>query len=208
MPVLSPELSRHLDSGGSHELAREMSRVPALLTECMDALPALEFAARGKAEEAGVKAVISRRFPLYPQPQRSESEWAAWWADYIDALADTPLASLEAAMRAYVADPESEFMPKPGKLRELAFTTPCRSLGRYLTAKSAVSMALTPPAPIEPYREPAPPVDPAEVKQWLADYRAGRAASKDQSHLPSIAGKTDERGVTPQMRELMSRRAG
>lgn len=200
LPALSPVLNSLLDSAGSHEFAEALRRSPALLTECMDALPALEFTARGKAGQPGVRAVIGRRFALYPQPPRTEGEWAAWWADYDDVLMDVPLASLEAAMRQWIADPSSEFMPKPGKLKELAFTAPCRSLMRYLNAKRAVDAALTAlPAP----ERQTPPADPEEVKKWVATFTAKPTGKPT---LPSIAGKPDETGITPQMRALLERR--
>lgn len=168
-------------------------------------MPALKAVAEHKAGEPGVKAVIGRRFALYPQPVRDEGEWAAWWQDYFDALAETPLASLEAAMRQYVADPDSEFMPKPGRLRELAFTAPSRSLGRYYRAKRAVQMAE------EASRAalPAPRVDPADVRRLLDDFKTKSAShvERPKPSLPSIAGKPDERGITAEMRALLTRRA-
>jgi hypothetical protein len=203
--VLSPELTQLLDSAGSPDLAaREIIGCPALLDEVRQALPALRNVAFAKAGEDGVRAVIGRRLATYPQPARSEGEWDAWWADYFDVLADVGLASLEAAMRAYVALPDSEFMPKPGRLRELAFTAPCRSLQRFNRASRAIALA---DERLPDYTPPNPPADPAAVKQWLEDYRAGRTSAKDQSQLPSIAGKPDETGITPQMREVLARRS-
>jgi hypothetical protein len=204
-PVLSPELTALLDNAGSPEAAqREIAACPALLAETKAALPALKAVAEAKAGEHGVKAVVGRRLSLYPQPARSEGEWDAWWADYFDVLADVPLASLEAGMRAHVASPESEFMPKPGRLRELAFTAPSRSLGRYYRAKMAVQLAEEPPAPALA----GPPVDPAAVRQMLADFTAARSVTEAaKPKLPSISGKPDEGGITPEMRALLARRA-
>lgn len=200
MPALGKALTELLDHAGSPDAAaREIANSPALLEEARAALPALKSVVEAKAGEEGVKAVISRRLALYPQPQRNESEWSAWWADYFDVLADVPLASLEAGMRAYVANPESEFMPKPGKLRELAFSAPCRSLGRYYRAKRAVQMADEPPAMI------TQAANPADVKALLAEFQA-RAPKPVNRDLPSIAGKPDAGGLTPQMRELIARR--
>jgi hypothetical protein len=50
-------------------------------------------------------------------------EWAAWWADYTDALGDLTETALELGMREWVRRPDSRFMPKPGELRELALAT-------------------------------------------------------------------------------------
>lgn len=200
-PPLSEALISLLDSTGSPDAAvRQIIEAPELLAEARAALPALKAVAEHKAGTDGVKAVIGRRLAIYPQPPRSEAEAAAWWADYYDVLSDVALASLEAGMRQYVADPSSEFMPKPGKLRELAFLAPCRSLGRYYRAKRAVQMADEPPA------LPAPRVDPAEVRSLLAEFNA-KSAEKAKPALPSISGKPDAGGLTPQMRELLARRA-
>lgn len=203
MPELSPGLSQLLDHAGSPDAAaREIAETPALLSEAKAALPALQAVATAKAGEEGVRKVISRRFSTYPQPARNEAEWDAWWADYFDALADVTLASLEAGMRAYVADPSSEFMPKPGKLRELAFTAPCRSLGRFYRAKRAIQLSE------EIGQLPGPPADPAEVRKMLAGFESSfamRVAEDTKPRLPSIAGKPDETGITPAMRALLER---
>jgi hypothetical protein len=172
-----------------------------LLDEVRAALPALQRIATATAGEDGVRRVIAKRFELYPQPQRSDEQWAAWWADYYDALADVPLASLEAGMRAYVADPESEFMPKPGRLRELAFTAPCRSLRRYQRAKRALQMAEEVPA------VSGPKVEAGEVRALLAEFEQKSLSIVPKRDMPSTAGKPDEGGLTPQMRALLARRA-
>lgn len=200
---MSEALTSLLDSpdGSPEAIQREIASTPALLEEARAVLPQLRAVAEQKAGREGVKAVIGKRFALYPQPPRSEGESAAWWADYYDVLEDVPLASLEAAMRAYVADPKSEFMPKPGRLRELAFTTPSRSLGRYYRAKRAVQMA-------EEAALPAPErADPSLVRQMVEEFNARCAARRATPELPSIAGKPDAGGLTPQMREAMARRA-
>jgi hypothetical protein len=202
---LSEALTSLLDSTGSpDEAVHAIIAAPELLGEARAALPALKAVAEAKAGTEGVKAVIGRRLMTYPQPKRTEAEAAAWWADYYDVLADVPLASLEAGMRAHVASPESEFMPKPGRLRELAFTAPSRSLGRYYRARRAVQMADERDAPVLS----GPPVDPSLVRQMLAEFNATRAvAEAAKPKLPSISGKPDEGGITPEMRALLSRRS-
>jgi hypothetical protein len=199
---LSEALTSLLDSTVSpDEAAQRIANTPALVAEARDALSALQRVATAKAGPEGVKAVIGRRLATYPQPQRTEAEAAAWWADYFDVLADVSLASLEAGMRAYVADPSSEFMPKPGKLRELAFTAPCRSLQRYYRAKRAVQIADEPPA-VETQR-----VGADEVKAILADFKSKTIPTASQKpRMPSISGKPDEGGLTPEMRKLIARR--
>lgn len=101
-------------------------REPGMLAECKANWQAMSEAARAPALREGVMRVIASRFPIFPQPERSEGEWRAWWAVYVEALGDLPEESLELAMRAYVREPDAEFLPKPGKLRDLArqATTP------------------------------------------------------------------------------------
>lgn len=202
--MLSPALNALLDATGSPESAvSEIANSPALLAEARSVLPALKAVAQSKAGPDGVKAVVGKRLALYPQPQRSEAEWDAWWSDYFDVLSDVPLASLEAGMRAYVADPQSEFMPKPGRLRELAFTAPCRSLGRYYRALQAVDAAER-PALAATVR-----ADPSAVRALLADFNARIVtAEKAKPVLPSTAGKPDAGGLTDEMRQLIARRNG
>lgn len=202
-----------LDSAASpDQAARDIAGYMALREEARAALPALKAVAEQKAGEDGVRAVIGRRFALYPQPERDEGEWASWWADYFDALTDVPLACLEAAMRAWVQKPDAQFMPKPGELRDLAFRTPSRSLQRYQRAKRALQ--LYDERGVPPASQVAPEgvaVDHASaVKKMLGEYQAAYAARQPQARpmAPSTAGKPDEGGITPEMRALIARREG
>lgn len=187
------------------EAVSTISGDPALFRETQAALPALRDFATGRAGAAGVKAVIGKRFALFPQPDRSDGEWVAWWADYIEALADQPLCALEAAMAAYVRLVDSEFMPKPGRLLELARMTPNRgaqAYGRALKAVTGGEPERTRPEPTESERQ--------AVRKMLGDFNdamAKRTVANARPPLPCIAGKPDEGGLTPQMRELMARRA-
>jgi hypothetical protein len=203
MPQLSEELSALLDNDGSPEAAaQEVARWPHLVAQARDALPALRDVATHKAGEEGVSAVLGKRFVLYPQPQRSDAEWAAWWSEYFALLSDLPLASLEAGMRAWVASPDSEFLPKPGKLRELAQITPCLSLRRYHRAKRALAL-------VEAEQAKRDPADPQAVRRMLDEFRAGTLKREDSPRgaapMPDIGGVPDETGVTPQMRALLER---
>ena len=205
MPELGRDLSELLDDAGSpDQAARRIVDTPALIAEARAVLPALKAVATSKAGADGVRRVISKRFAIYPQPSRNGEEWAGWWSDYLETLGDVSLASLEAAMRAYVSKSDSEFMPKPGKLLDLAQTTPCRSLQRYYRAKRAIDMA------DEPVAIEGPRANPGEVKTMLADFNAknipGEANTKPAQ--PSIAGRPDEGGLTPQMRALIARQQG
>lgn len=200
-------------------MAGVLAESPTLQTELATGITGLMRTATDRAGNEGVRQVIARRFAIYPQPQREEGEWSEWWAAYFDVLADTPLASLEAGMRAYVADPTSEFIPKPGKLKALAATTPTRSMIRYNRAREAVE-AIAQMEREAAYQPPTPPT-PAEIEAERAKVEADRkeilamaetaisslgAATKARKPLPSIAGIPDETGITPQMRELMNSR--
>jgi hypothetical protein len=210
-PELSPALAELLDSDGSpDEAARKIGAYMALREEARAALPALKAVAEFKAGTEGVKAVIGKRFVLYPQPERSEGEWNAFWEDYQDVLADVPLPCLEAAMRAWVARPTSEFLPKPGQLHELAFKTVSRSLRRYQRAKRALELIDNP----SPVREPIPDgvaIDnAAEIRRMLADFQKRSSAMTEVTKpppMPSIAGRVDETGLTAEMRDLLNRRS-
>jgi len=181
----------------------------ALREEARAALPALKAVAEWKAGPEGVKAVIGKRFVLYPQPERSDGEWNAFWEDYQDVLADVPLVCLEAAMRAWVARPSSQFLPKPGELHDLAYKTVSKSLRRYQRAKRALDLADRPQTP------PLPQIAPdgvgvdqaAEVKRLLAEYlgKASERTMRQAEDLPSIAGKPDETGITPELRAVLNR---
>jgi hypothetical protein len=200
-PDMSEALTLRLDSTATLTDAAELiASDPVLLAEVAAALPALKAVAELRAGTEGVKAVVGRRFAVYPQPPRTDGEAAAWWADYFDVLADVPLASLEAGMRAYVADPASEFMPKPGRLKELAFTTASRSLTRYYRAKKAVELA------DEPKAIAGPRVRPEEVTAILSDFKAKTMPQRAKPTFKATPVELDAGGLSPRMRELMERR--
>lgn len=177
----------------------------------MAALPAMERVIRHKAGDEGVRAVVGRRFALYPQPDRSDGEWAAWWADYFDALADLPMVALEAAMASWVRDPDSEFMPKPGKLRDLALHEPNHAMRLHERLQT-----------IAYHREPAPPPPPREIpevglkrigadhariRELMAEYPKPERRQPYRRGFPATHGKVDEGGLTQEMRALMARRS-
>lgn len=207
-PALSPDLKSLLvDEANDSWAVRRIADDPQLRAEAICNLPVLKAAATQPAGREGVMEVIGKRFALYPQPNRSEGEWAAWWADYVEVLAGVPWHALEAGMAEYVKNPTSEFMPKPGKLRELAMTTPARVALAYGRAKRVAELS----APVK--REPLPDFEMPEVavKTMAAEYeqmarRPVPVYSKEA--LPSTAGKPDEGGLTPAMRALMARRSG
>ena len=214
MPALSPALLQLLDSDGDPDAAvRSIAHTLAMREEARAALPALKAVAEHRAGEEGVFAVVSRRFASLGKPNLSEAEWRNWWADYYDACADLPLASLEAGMRAWVANPEAQFIPKAGKLRELAETAPSQTLLRYQRCKRAVMLADGgAPAPqIETPR--IADASQAEAIRRMRDECLAALKAKAsplygrKREMPSTAGKPDERGLTAEMRAALARRA-
>lgn len=230
---LSPQLHDLLNATPSSADAIEaIARSPVLVSEAARALPALREAATTPAEYEGVKRVIGRRFALFPQPERSDGEWKEFWADYVDVLGHLPEGAVEAAMAAWVRLPDAEFLPKPGKLLDLARTTPNRAVRAYERARAA--MDYRPPKPAHPADndpnhidpkvrgiirtavQPSPEKTQAQKDQVLRmcqrflaqdDERraAATARAKGSSPIPDTAGAPDDRGLTPQMRDLLAK---
>lgn len=111
---------------------------PALHAEAKELFPALK-AQAAPAGDDGIAKVIMSRFATFPQPQRSVDEWRTWWLDYYEALSGVPLDALEAGMKAWVARADAEFMPKPGKLREMASLAGSTAIIAYTRAKLAAA---------------------------------------------------------------------
>ena len=205
--VLTPALKWLLEDAPNAEIAAaDIAASTELRTEAHCALPILKAAALQLAGEAGVRDVIGRRFALYPQQDRSDHEWAAWWSDYYDALSNVTWAALEAAMKVYVANPASEFMPKPGKLLKLSQHTPNKAVKAFERATAAVLGA-----PKSEERVPYTPTEEekAQVAAMLKSFKAKNLARVEAAKpppMPAIHGKADETGLTPMMRELMNRR--
>lgn len=100
---------------------------PALHAECKAALPALLDAKDRALTKTGpddVKRVLVPALTIYPQPDRTEREWAQWWSVYIETLSDIPARAVSEAMRLWLRSPAG-FMPKPGELRDWALKVPC-----------------------------------------------------------------------------------
>ena len=211
-PVLSPDLKRLLDAEPDEAFAvAQIAKHMAYREEARAMLPVLKAAAVQRAGKVGVMEVIGKRFALYPQPDRSDAEWAAWWEAYIDTLEDVSWAALDAGMAAWVKNPASEFMPKPGQLLDLANGTPNRAARSYWRAQQALGVAAANEVVDAAFPRPKPTDDEvAAVKDLLAGFRA-KIAERDLTRvravdLPSTAGKPDEGGITKEMRALLARR--
>ncbi len=210
-PVLSgPLTSWLLGEPSDHKAVEVITKSAILKAEARDALPALRAAALTPATEDQIKATISQRFALFPQPQRNDAEWAAWWADYFDALSGLTAPAVEAGMAAWVKSPDAEWLCKPGKLRELAMTTPNNN--RWARA-ARIAIAAT----IEPIRDYEKPKTPAMEKQdaetvaaLMKDFHAQMKAkapppvSRTRS-IPPPCAPVDETGISAEMRDLLDR---
>jgi hypothetical protein len=208
-PALSQGLITLLDRDGTHEAtARDIATNPALRHELEMVYGRILREATDKAGDEGVKAVIGRRFVLYPQPQRSEGEWVAWWGEYYTLLSDLPLASLEAAMRAWTARPDSEFLPKPGKVRELALSTPTRALKRLQRADMVLTYRPEPKA-LTPEQLEASDKMREDVAKLLADTisKLGGGPDAERPKVRPNFAQVDETGISAGMRKLLAERA-
>lgn len=185
------------------------------MDEATAVLHSLERDARSPAGESGVMQVVGRRFALYPQPERSDDEAAAWWGDYFDVLADVPFGTLEAAMIAWVKT-AAEFLPKPGQLFELVSANPGKEALACLRVRAAMRWTPEPPR-----REPGPftaveapatrqitDADRTTIRQMRADF-AAQLPEKPKPMIRAISAKVDAHGVSPELRALVERqRAG
>lgn len=226
---LSPHLfSLLIEEAGSADAIEAIARSAVLVSEAARALPALQRAATEPAGYEGVKRVVGRRFALFRQPERSEGEWAEFWADYVDTVGHLPEGVIEAAMAAWVRQPDAEWLPKPGKLLELAKTTPNRMIRAYERAKAAMDFKVTSSSArltpgqvaemIRPIGQSAPRVEPTQAekdhvrrmcRQFIAQDDERRAAAaakaKGSAPIPDTTGPADEKGLTPQMRQLLAK---
>lgn len=132
-----------MGSGSSLEAVDQITHNPGLHAEAAALVPALEAMIIPAGVEA-VKSTLGMMFAIYPQPERSREEWAAWWAAYIEDLSEFPLASLEAAVREYRRQGDSEFFPKPGTLRQLAAKHRAPYVGALARARMASKQPIRP----------------------------------------------------------------
>lgn len=210
MPELTSQLTSWLLAEPSEHKAREViAASPLLRQEAQAAIPALKAAAMAPATVDQIKAIISQRFALFPQPQRNDLEWAAWWADYIDALAGLSAPAVEAGMAAWVRSPDAEWMCKPGKLRELAMGTPNNN--RWARAhRIAVAATIEPIRDMDPDTPKTAKIDAAQVSKLMEDFHREIAAKAPPPvtrarTAPTPQAKVDESGMSPEARALLQR---
>ena len=92
-------------------------------------------------------------------------------------------------MRAYVRDPRAEFMPKPGRLREMALNAATTAALWYARAKAGSEEAARRSAP---KREP---VDPASVRTAMADFRAAMDAKRAEREARDPSARKRDPGA-------------
>jgi hypothetical protein len=184
---------------------------PSLLAEAERALPDLRRDATRGATAQEIMRVLSQRFAVFPQPDRTDAEWAAWWSDYTNALDDISPDAIEAGMAEYVRAPDSEFFPKPGKLRELAQRVPNRMARAVQAAERALRYARDVaayeqiPGGIEPEKPEPTETDKAAVLAALASFKREMAAKAPapKPAPPPTSGPIDGSGLTALMRDHM-----
>lgn len=131
-----------MGSGSSLEAVDRITQSPGLHAEAVALIPSLEAVLRPAGIEA-VRSTLGQMFAIFPQPDRSDGEWVAWWSAYIEDLSEFPLASLEAACREYRRG-DVEFFPKPGILRKLAGIHRAPYVGALARARMASRQPLRP----------------------------------------------------------------
>lgn len=196
-----------------HQSIETIRRSDILRAEAAQVIPALKEAALTPATEDQIRQIIGARFALFPQPQRNDGQWAAWWADYYDALRDLTPYAVEAGMAAWVRSPDAEFMAKPGKLRDLALTVPNENV--WARAHMRATTASRPSVADMPEQPAAKPVDrpsQEQMKSMMDDFRQ-RMAAKDgirdirPKRRPSPQARVDETGISAEARALLARQA-
>jgi hypothetical protein len=209
--VLSKPLTFWLLEETSEAKATEViGKSDILKAEIRQRLPEIRSEALKPATEDQIKGIIAQRFALFPQPVRNDSEWASWWADYMDALAGLTAPAIEAGMAAWVRSMDAEFMCKPGKLRDLAVNTPNNN--RWARAhRIAVSATVEPIKDHEkPKTERQERQSAEEVAAIMKDFHAVMKTKQppevqNRKAMKPIHGPVDSQGITAEGRAIIER---
>lgn len=225
LSALSPGLKSLLAfEPSNHRAVSEIAGNPVLLAEVTAALPAIKANATAPASHEDIKRIVGSKFATFRPTQRSDAEWAMFWADYFSVLEGIPASALEAAMEAVLNDPKIEHLPKPARIKELALITPNRAVKAYDRAKAAVEYE--PPKDIpklspEQIREMVQPIggkrlepndaDKERVKRMMREFieadEARKAKLKTEKQIAEPAcGVPDETGITPELRLALQNR--
>lgn len=172
LPALTgPLRSWLLDEPSDAVAERVIAESETLRSQATMMMPALRQEALRPATHDDIVSIIKSREQIFGDLRmaRTEVEWAAFYADYFEALDGLTASSIEAGMVAYIALPDSEWAPKPGKLAHMARTSnACGRFTRaYNRARAAVekARAAQAPAPAVEFEKP----DPAVVQAQLAE---------------------------------------
>ena len=152
-----------------------------------------------------MKRVVGRRLAIFPAMEMSDGEWAAWWGDYVGTLGDLPEAAIELGMRAYIREPKAEFMPKPGRLRELA--RGCVTTASAMHARAKASVDAVQRLTIPPRQRP----DPAAIAEIVSSLRSRTTLAKPASASarpmpPPVSAQVGESGVSAELGALNAER--
>lgn len=195
LPALNgPLRSWLLDETSDAKAIEVISRSELLRGQAAMMLPALRAEALRPATPDEIMLIVKSREQIFGdlRTARTEVEWTAFWSDYFEALTGLTAASIETGMVAYIALPDSEWAPKPGKLAHLAKTTPTtgRFTRAYNRARSAVvaSQKAAEPKPVVEER-PSPEAVKAMVAETLKALAetptAKAAAARKQAMKPT-----------------------
>jgi hypothetical protein len=206
--ALSPGLKSLLTTSemADDEAAQALAMSPHMGEARMN-LPALSNRARLPAGESGVREIIGKALASYPQPDRNEAEWAAWWEPYFALCGDLPPMALRLAMLEHMKGPDRAWLPKAGDLRALA---------QKVRTPAAVAVArIRKAAEIErsgSYRRPAragaPTKEEREQMREMADRLVAELAAKKPPtpvRPPPQGALAPGAPITPQMQELLRR---
>ena len=189
LPALTgPLRSWLLDEPSDAVAEKVIAESEMLRSQATMMMPALRQEALRPASHDDIVRIIKSREQTFGdlRTARTEVEWAAFYADYFEALDGLTASSIEAGMVAYIALPDSQWAPKPGKLAHMARNSnACGRFTRaYNRARAAVekARALSAPPPVVEVEKPDPEVVKAQLAETLekltAQDRLKQAAQK------------------------------
>ena len=156
-----------LDEPDDDRAVAVISESPMLRSEATMALPMLRQAAMAPATREQIRQIVGKRFATYPQPERDDGEWMAWWEDYYTALEGIRADRIEAAMAEWTRSPE-QFLPKGGQLRQLAEKPGAVNGSRWSKAYNRAFLA-TRQIPDEPDKPAMSKADKERIRREFAD---------------------------------------
>lgn len=195
--------------------------------ELRAAVPRMRDQARKPSGPEGVDDAIRPWFATYPQPERDDDDWVAFWGGYVIVVGHMSTASLRGAMATWAKRPDAQFLPKPGQLLELAQNTPtpaarlaghawqvlnqCDDMLQIQRTKAAMEADGVKPeeqrvavaAMLHDFQAKSVPA--VERAQRVLN-RGAAGAERPDADLPSLAGATAPgSALTPQMLRLLGR---